>query len=288
MRVLWYNTYCLPYITTNSHINKIATYLYKHVVNTDPDIIGLCEVFHENTKKKFLEYFTAYTVDYVYGVYDSGSWWGKQSSGLICLYKKTITNIQDIEFKSFSCCWLQDCLANKGYISIDIDDIKLIFSHFQDPDAGLLSSVEDINKSQIQTIVNSIDCSSILIGDFNIEADVMETWLGKHMSIISPILPTCGNKVIDYAICTNNLSHKISSQVLFADNNPSDHDIILVEIDNKEQYTNTGTIQSKSSATRLRSGLRDWYKSWPIRIFIYIILSLLVYKLIFPKKLFQK
>lgn len=270
MRLLWYNTYCLPYITTDSHIKKIARYLYTHIVNTEPDIIGLCELFDEDTKKKFLEYFAAYTDEYVYGIYDSGSWWGKQSSGLICLYKKTITNIQHTEFKSFSCCWLQDCLVNKGYVSIDIDDIKLIFSHFQDPDAGLLSSAEDINKSQVQTILNNIDCESVIIGDFNIEADVMEMWLDKNdISVISPLLHTCDNKVIDYAICTKNLSNKISTQVLYDDNNPSDHNIILVQIDDdKEHYTKP-----------FRNPPQKYISSFfNLRLFILVILSLLVYR----------
>ena len=201
----------------------------------------------------------------------TGNWWGKQSSGLICLYKKTITNIQHIEFKSFSCCWLQDCLANKGYISIDIDDIKLIFSHLQDPDAGLLSTSEDINKSQIETIVNNIDCNSVLIGDFNIEADVMEMWLDKNnMSVISPILHTCNDKVIDYAICTENLSNKISTQVLFADNNPSDHDIILVQIDDKEHYS-----RPFQNPSQKYTSTKSFFN---IRIFILIILIFFVCK----------
>ena len=99
-------------------------------------------------------------------------------------------------------------------------------------------------------------------------------WLDKNMSVISPILHTCDNKVIDYAICTKNFSNKISTQVLFADDNPSDHDIILIQIDdNEEHYTRPFQIPpQKYTSTSF------FDKSRGLRLFILVILSLLVYR----------
>ena len=57
MNILWYNTWSLPFITSNSYINKLTDYILENVVKYDIDIIALCEVFDYYTRKNYISLF---------------------------------------------------------------------------------------------------------------------------------------------------------------------------------------------------------------------------------------
>ena len=53
MKILWYNTWSLPFITSNKHINNIVDYILRAAEIYDPDVIILGELFDIFTRRAY-------------------------------------------------------------------------------------------------------------------------------------------------------------------------------------------------------------------------------------------
>ena len=171
MRILWHNTYCLPYITSEDHIVKIVTYLYSKIIDTNPDIICLCEVFTQDTKDKLLKYLLQYTDTYINLKFYEKDNWIITSSGLMLLCKSNI-KLNHLKFFPFETCRMSDCLSSKGYLILTFDQLQIIFTHMQNFDEGFFVKSFDICYTQLKSILKLTNETSLIIGDFNLEIDI--------------------------------------------------------------------------------------------------------------------
>lgn len=277
MRILWHNTFCLPYITSEDHIIKIVTYLYSKIINTNPDIICLCEVFTQDTKDKLLKYLLHYTDTYINVKFYEENNWIITSSGLMLLCKPNIV-FKSIQFYPFKTCRMSDCLSSKGYLLLNFDQLQIIFTHMQNYDEGFFVKSFDVCYAQLKSILRSTNEKSLIIGDFNLEIDIMKTLISKNkFTIKAPNLSTCtDNKILDYALCTNNISQNISTKILDNYNNPSDHRMILITTSKND--INFIPRENFTYIAKPKLNVYTW-KNYKFLFITILILILIIYKL---------
>ena len=244
MNILWYNTWSLPIITSNNHINNVTDYILNNVIKYNIDIIALCEVFDLSTRNK-----------YIYLILKALSGWGivdkgtekklnfQFSSGLLIFYRKENVDILNSKNHILNNSAMIDMICAKAIIGIYIydkinDDKKwLIFTHLQNADAGYKNYCLINTKKQFNELVKKINewsidkCNILCIGDFNLEPKKLsKSFLLKNDLIcLHTKNATCSNQILDYLICSVNLKNNI--RLSLADNfkNPSDHKLLIVE-----------------------------------------------------------
>lgn len=255
LRVIWYNTWCLPMITSHSHIRKIADSIVHMIADEQPHIVALCEVFDGAQNPLVYEINARLKHPLMVLTTRHGSkWWGKQSSGLLVMYdpialKSSGLEVDHAEFEPFDKCCSIDCLCTKGMIKLfikpgssarDENDkrLQLVFTHMQDADALVMSqSCIKTTKHQLtQTVKSSREhhVPFVIIGDLNIEPFASHKFLhAEHtepLLITHPGTPTHKSEILDYAIYSPELESKVDVSVVKQSRNPSDHLPILATI----------------------------------------------------------
>ena len=251
LRVIWYNTWCLPLITSHSHIREIADSFVHMIADEQPHIVALCEVF-DGAQNPLMHEINA-RLKYpllVLTTRHGSKWWGKQSSGLLVMYdpialKSSGLEVYHAEFEPFDKCCSIDCLSTKGMIKLFItghDDndkqLQLVFTHMQDADALVMSQscIKTTKHQLMQTVKSSQEhhVPFVIIGDLNIEPFVSHNFLRvehtEPLLITHPGTPTHKSEILDYAIYPPELKNKVDVSIVKQPRNPSDHSPILATI----------------------------------------------------------
>lgn len=264
IRIIWYNTWCLPIITSESHIKHVARYLIQLVTANKVDLIGLAEVFGGNKDLLLDELKRISPVQFtVYSSTHGKQWWGCQSSGLMLIvyhwtsYPLYRIRCEDVNFHSFQKSHLWDCIAAKGFIVTPViienketsQDVTLVFTHLQNSEVGF--SVHKGRRTVIKQVHEIFERVKLLshyaiIGDINIEPRYIPTSLLNRYksSIVSPLFATTKDtmQLFDYVICSRTLRSRLRVNIIddFENtNNPSDHFAIQIVLDTSSHDGNS-------------------------------------------------
>ena len=256
LRIMWYNTWCLPLITSTHHVCEIANSVVHMIASDKPHIVALCEVFDGSQTSLIREINDRleYPLSVLTTRYGS-KWWGKQSSGLLVMYDPIAFQSAGIEafrayFEPFDQCCSIDCLSTKGMIRLFVKPtgsgegntnthLQLVFTHLQDGNALAMSqSCINTTKQQLMQAIKSSQNHRLpfmIMGDLNIDPNISREFL--HVEHTEPVhivyydAPTHKNKnIFDYAIYSPELSNRVDVSIVKQCYNPSDHAPILATI----------------------------------------------------------
>ena len=254
MNILWYNTWSLPFITSNNHINKITNYILDNVIKYDIDIIALCEVFDHFTRYNYKYLITNALSDW--NVIDNGKekkWICQVSSGLLIFYRKENIDVLDIKNHIHNYSSMIDILSAKSIIGLYIYDKKnknnkwLAFTHLQNANAGYKNYSIINTKKQFNELITKINewnnenVEILCVGDFNLEPfNISKSFLEQYnLKCINPDVPTTSDKKIyDYLIASKNYEEHINLSLIDDLKNPSDHKLLIIETEPEQKTKN--------------------------------------------------
>ena len=240
MKVLWYNTWSPPFITSNRHINNIVTYVLKTAEIYQPDIVILGELFDVFTRRAYVQQLGKGLPNWK--IVDCGTdiqWFGQQGSGLFAMYRHNGFYLHETKSHILHNARLQDRLTAKAVIGMHfINDLReemwVCACHLQDPDAGLPGLCENSTQHQFNETLRVVnnwrkDVNTLIVGDFNLPPKHVDAGL---LSILVPPKRTHmkSNKTLDYAIHSYSAQDKPHIDTIKAGPNPSDHKGIVVDI----------------------------------------------------------
>lgn len=250
MKVLWYNVWTFPFMTSNDHINKVVEYILQIVETHNPDVILLGELFDKitrtNCEYQLLKGLPNWTIVREGEIVN---WIGQQTGGIFAMYRNIDLSLINARYHILSGGVLQDCLAAKGVLGLRFIDtngnkIWICGTHLQDPDAGLPGLCTWSTKNQFSEVLKVIGTDNhgwtqgekyVILGDFNLPpTKTISLWSQKHLILLNPGLSThtkTGN-TLDYGL-TNKVDECIDTQLAKPKQNyinPSDHEAICVNI----------------------------------------------------------
>ena len=245
MNILWYNTWSLPFITSNSYINKLTDYILENVVKYDIDIIALCEVFDYYTRKNYIYLIKNALQDWE--VINNGNikrWNFQVSSGILIFYRDQYLDVLNIKNHILNNASMVDVLAAKSMIGIYIYDKQLkkkqwiCFTHLQNSNASgknycLSNTLKQFNECILTINKWNIYNDSILcIGDFNLEPNFLPKSLLQKNDLYclhTNTSTTNDNKIYDYIICSAYNSNKFELLLVDDKKNISDHRLLIIQ-----------------------------------------------------------
>lgn len=245
MRVLWLNTWCLPHVTGESHIDQLATYISTEARRFSVDMIALGEVFGEATKRELVARLRHDGNGWMRCVEPPPGGWLMQDSGLLVLLAKG-TQCHAVFFEAFHSYHLWDGLASKGFLGVDIETrtgerVLVVATHLQNAEVGFsLKMGRTVALQQLHQLLHrswiwAKNQRIILVGDFNVDPVVAEASLSDgEVETFGVVRPLCGttrdtNQIFDYAIASrDHIPPRVNVLMSKEDENPSDHFAILV------------------------------------------------------------
>lgn len=242
LRICWLNTWCLPYVTTAAHIQKLVDFVSVIVQTKNPQVMALCELF-DDSRDDFISKFNSRLpnrfkmITTTYG----STWWGRQSCGILVMYDQKELSTTDLAvcrayFDPFVESRSVDRLATKGVVTLVLRNLisgrcmRMSFTHLQDAHApSIVNNYTSVTKTQLAQILTKCKKDSFLIvGDFNIEPNSSYAVVGDMAAnVIYPSVRTHRDGLLDYAICSRDIDAKVS--VVETNTNPSDHEPILID-----------------------------------------------------------
>lgn len=254
MRILWYNTWCLPWVTSTTHVERVAEYVASACREHQVDLVGLAEVFGQGTRDVLLAALQKLMpVDFDVVSSSAGeSWWGRQSSGLVviaCRWKgarRDAVHVDRIRFEAFEHSHLWDSLAAKGFFLVPVtlesgSKLTVVFTHLQNSEVGFsvakgrATVLRQMRQMLHDTARMATASKYVVVGDLNIEPqhipdEVLKEYGGVlHVPHVSTTIDT--SQTFDYAICSSAMRDSVAVAALMADDaNPSDHRALVVTL----------------------------------------------------------
>ncbi len=244
MQVLWLNTWSLPIITTNKHINNIINYVLRLVKKNNVDVIILGELFDYFTRKTYISQLKSALPKWiVLTLGHEKKWIGQQSSGLLVLYRRNGFWVGATKCHILNNACMQDRFAAKSIIGLKIhpfcnkNSFWLFATHLQDANAGFDKYCINNTKLQLEECIKiankwSLDTNLdyICLGDFNITPE--QVIMHDKVKIFKSDIPSKKDtdEHLDYVIARENMASDISVKSDDSDNNPSDHNPIILTI----------------------------------------------------------
>ena len=158
MELLFFNCNLLhyEYFPLEKQKKRIPLQVEK-LTKSDPDLIGLCEVFGDINNHAMNECFRSKNYHY-YSI---------NESGIAVASKKEIS---DINFVKFNKCIVFDCFVNKGFLKVIYNEIPIYITHIQ-ANYGALNENQHIQLKQLNQLNKVLEKEKkyILMGDLNVE-----------------------------------------------------------------------------------------------------------------------
>lgn len=158
MELLFFNCNLLhyEYFPLEKQKKRIPLQVEK-LTKSDPDLIGLCEVFGDINNHAMNECFRSKNYHY-YSI---------NESGLAVASKKEISYINFVKFNK---CIVFDCFVNKGFLKVIYNDIPIYITHIQ-ANYGALNENHHIQLKQLNQLNKVLEKEKkyILMGDLNVE-----------------------------------------------------------------------------------------------------------------------
>lgn len=265
MKVLWYNTWSYPFVTSNNHINKVVSYVLKAAELYRPDVIILGELFDERTRDAYkARLHQGLPTWRLLNYGQDTAWLGQQSGGLFAMYRPNGIQLIDARYHILSHAGMQDRLSAKGVLGLkftnDKEPLWICASHLQDPDAGLPRLCEPNTRRQFAELLDTVEAwcaeeQGVVIGDFNIppSATVLQrSQASLPVTVLHPGEAThlTSQETLDYGLNFCRAGTPVSIEVVNAGINPSDHKGIVVSVGGINETTDVHTkaIDSPSDA----------------------------------------
>ena len=254
IKILWYNTFLLPILSTRFDIEKVIHFIHEIIKKNDVNVICLCEVWLKRDSK----YLSKYLLNIL------GKHWKSYDSfknkhlndGMILFWNSDDIDIRTIYSSKYKSSSGVDSFVSKGYITTIMTPLKqlehkkihqhqlsqkIIFTHMQDFVGANSIQKNNAHHSQLQQLFNTITYTkypNYIIGDLNVEF----SQINRPDYDLVPSqneydnLKTCFNKgkyyAFDYAIKEKrNVDH--SARIIYPKlniPNPSDHNPIILTI----------------------------------------------------------
>ena len=182
--VLWFNTYCLPIITSRLHIQSVVDYIHACIIKHPVNIIGLCEVWLLRDAK----YLSKYMLEML------GSDWNVYISsknrivgdGIILFWNKNDIHIGTLFSTRYGFASGVDSLVSKGFVTALVTPYKkingknvlsqnqsrkIIFTHMQDFADSNSFKKTLAHRRQFKQLHDSLiyKYPSFIIGDLNFD-----------------------------------------------------------------------------------------------------------------------
>ena len=233
VRILVFNTHCVPLVTTKSHVSLVSSYVKKSVQHYHADIIALSEIFQPWVRQQVLTELGDL----------KGKWKASPavnpgniivSSGLLILWNTDVVErTGSMHSILFTRCCQMDCFSNKGalhgpfLVLENQQPLNLIHTHLQAWEMSTCSGVRRSQFNQIQTLMDQTPReNSVVVGDFN--QNPRED-LFDHLQSIQTVVPTFESHFYDHAY-TNVDGATISVGCIDGDYGPSDHKAVIVTV----------------------------------------------------------
>lgn len=233
VRILVFNTHCVPLVTTKSHVSRVSSHIKNLAQQYNTDIIALSEIFQPWVRQQVLR--------------DLGDLNGKWkatptvnpgniivSSGLLILWNTDVVErTGSMHSILFTRCCQMDCFSNKGALHVPFriahsqQPLNLIHTHLQAWEMSTCSGVRRSQFDQIRTLMEQTPKqNSVVVGDFNQNP---RNDLFDHLETIQTALPTFESYFYDHAY-TNIDRATIEVGHFNGDYGPSDHTAVVVTI----------------------------------------------------------
>lgn len=226
MKIITWNIAYLPrFIRFRKKMPTITGLLWS-ILEKDPDIICLQEVFTKRIRRKLHEGLAD-----KYTIYKSAQ---KilLNGGLMVASKY---RVKDINYRLFSNNCGEDALCDKGFLHIMMENgLSVINTHLNaDPKFGLFMDPKKVRRCQLRTIlryINKLEGSIILCGDLNIKRNsenmkfLLKELEKKYENVLinENIMKTYKSCQYDYIIICgkeDNVSYKIYNTSRLSDHN---------------------------------------------------------------------
>jgi len=246
INVLSYNTHCVPFATTENHIDNIVAYVGQVVDKYNVSIIALSEIFQPWVRKSILQKLSGAL---------PGSWKASPeintpnsalsvSSGLLILWKSGAVErdgpMHTIVYNN--CCQL-DCFSQKGALHVPLrigeKILNIVHTHMQAWEIPVVcNGVRDGQFRQISNALKKLPSeNTLIVGDFNTEPDKTfavsnHLFVVPHAGIVPPkTYPNDASAAhyYDHAY-TSNEQARIQVASINGEFGPSDHRAVIITL----------------------------------------------------------
>lgn len=250
MKILWYNVWSYPFLTSNNHINRVVNYIFKSVREHNLDVITLGELFDGATRNAIKKQLCKGLPEWkVVPRGEEISWLGQQSGGLLAMYRESGFSLVKAHYHILSSGAMQDRFAAKGVMGLRFMNhsgtaLWLCLTHLQDPDAGFSRLCMWKTQKQFAEVLDIVGVNGIgwttgedviVFGDFNVNPiDAANIWVNSDtsMKLLQPLTAThsSSNEILDYGLTSYQSDKKVNMALIDNEFNPSDHRAICITV----------------------------------------------------------
>ena len=250
MRILWYNVWTYPFLTSNNHVNRVIDYVLDAVNNHQLDVIVLGELFDRATREVFKQQLRRGLPEWkVAPRGEETSWLGQQPGGLLAIYRESGFSLVDSRYHILSGGVMQDSLAAKGVMGLRFTNdsgtpLWVCAAHLQDPDAGCPGLCNESTRRQFSEMLAVTgmngsgwinDEEAVIVGDFNLSpADSAYAWANASTALIllHPLAATHTTtaKTLDYGMTSCSPERNVEISLVDDHSNPSDHRALCLTV----------------------------------------------------------
>ena len=250
MKILWYNVWTYPFLTSNNHVNRVVDYVLKAVNDHQLDVVVLGELFDRPIREVFKQQLGRGLPGWkVAPRGEETGWPGQQPGGLLAMYRESGFSLVDSRYHILSGGVMQDSLAAKGVMGLRFTDDRgtplwVCAVHLQDPDAGFPGLCKRTTQRQFSEVlaVTGMNGSgwanneeAVIFGDFNLSpADSAYAWLNtrKTLLLLHPLVATHATtgETLDYGITSCPPRRNVEIGLVNDNCNPSDHRALYLTV----------------------------------------------------------
>lgn len=246
INVLSYNTHCVPFVTTEKHVDNIVAYVGQLVNKYNVNIIALSEIFQPWVRKSILQKLSGAI---------PGSWKASPeintpnsalsvSSGLLILWNSgTVQRDGSMHTIAYNNCCQMDCFSQKGALHVPLrvggKILNVVHTHMQAWEIPVVCN--GVRAGQFRQITNALKKlpseNTLIVGDFNTEPD--KTFAVSNNLVVVPHVGTVPPRTYpndgsaahyyDHAYTTNKQA-RIQVASIGGDFGPSDHRAVIITL----------------------------------------------------------
>ena len=248
MKILWYNVWTYPFVTSNTHVNRVVDYVLKAVSDHHVDVIVLGELFDGSTRQVFKKQLRKGLPGWKTAPRGEETGWpGQQTGGLLAMYRESGFTLVESRYHILSGGAMQDCLAAKGVMGLRFmtdcgTPLWVCATHLQDPDAGLPGLCRWNTREQFSEVLAvtgmngpgwATNEEAVIFGDFNQSpADTTPDWVNTEVPLIllHPLAAThaASAETLDYGLTSCSPERNVDIGLVDDHCNPSDHRAICI------------------------------------------------------------
>tara|TARA_Y100000748_G_scaffold288058_1_gene272649 strand:+ start:2776 stop:3648 length:873 start_codon:yes stop_codon:yes gene_type:complete len=250
MKILWYNVWTYPFLTSNNHVNRVVDYVLRAVEDHQIDVVVLGELFDRSIREVFKQQLRRGLHGWkVVPRGEETDWPGQQPGGLLAMYRESGFSLIDSRYHILSDGVMQDSLAAKGVMGLRFTNdhgtpLWVCATHLQDPDAGFPGLCKGNTQRQFSEVLAVTGMNgpgwakhedAVIFGDFNLSpADSAHAWANARTTLLllHPMEATHATtaETLDYGVTSCSPERNVEIGLVDDHRNPSDHRAICLSV----------------------------------------------------------